>query len=150
MLSFLSVFSSVLGIFTSVLAIRNERKKMKIFFGLSIVIFVVLIGTTMHIHSQNQYLRSSQAKFHAFLDQWEDRDVNFLSNGELKGGMVEGMIILESLKDMFPENYERAVELVYEGHDPRRDDTFWEERNKLEDGFEAVRSIIKGLLLVVQ
>ena len=55
--------------------------------------------------------------------------------------------LMELFKDEFPDNYRNAMDLVFKGHDPRIDADFWDERSKLEDGFEAVYNILQGLYI---
>lgn len=144
---YLSLISSVLGIISFFLATKKEAGKVKTILVVTSLLIVILTGLTSYALRENSRLRSPQNKIQAFLNQWDKADPKFLSNGQLKGAMVEGMIVLESLKAEIPDNYVKATELVYNGHDPRVDKDFLDERSKLEDGYDAIISIMRGLVI---
>ena len=141
----LTLISSILGIITFVRKVESISDWTKKLIYTLFVLIILLSTTNIYLIYENNKLTEPQAKIKNFINQWKNSDPGFYSNGQLKGAMVDGMLVLEAFKNKYPDNYKNAMELVYSGHDPRVDEDFWNERNKLEDGFEAVYSIVRGL-----
>ena len=142
----INIIASVLTIITAILFFLDRYKdktshKFKMYIGGFLCVIALIYN--VHIIYTNYQLTTMRSAIEEYQRKWPS-GVDFMSNGELKGAILQGAMILEYYKDHCPETYKHVTEFIYNGHDPRIDDTFWNERDKLKDCYEAIKVIVSS------
>ncbi len=152
-LSIITIISAIVTLVAGLFAILKHRYK---WLGIVFVVTTSLLALALAwshlniIKKEKEIAKISEPlrKIELFNKRYRAADVDFMSNGELKGLVISGMQILEKFRENFPETYENAKRMFYEEHQIFKNKEFFEERDALEDAGDAMMSMMRNLYIV--